>query len=263
VPPAGRYYGRGYYGHYPYYGYGHGYGYGYWGYPYWGWGFGWGWGWPYWNGPWYPSYPYWGYYDPTPEVRLEVKPREAQVYVDGYFAGVVDDFDGVFQRLRMRPGGHELTLFLKGYRTVTQSIHVAVGQDSKIKFQMEALGAGENSEPPPQPKAPPPDEPDPDMPPGPPARRPAEVRPPVAPEGAVEIGQGFGALVIRVQPANAEIFVDGDRWQGPEGAERLVIQVAEGSHKVEVRKEGFAPFATTVQVRRGETAPLNVSLPRQ
>ena len=77
----------------------------------------------------------------------------------------------------------------------------------------------------------------------------------------MEIGQGFGALVIRVQPSGAEILVDGERWQGPEGSERLVIQVAEGSHRVEVRKEGFVPFSTTVQVRRGETAPLNVSLP--
>ena len=35
------------------------------------------------------------------DVRLMVRPRDAAVYVDGYYAGVVDDFDGVFQRLTL------------------------------------------------------------------------------------------------------------------------------------------------------------------
>jgi hypothetical protein len=263
-PPSGAHYGgRPYYGGY----YGRYYGgyYGYYGYPFWG--FGWGWGYPGWYGWGYPyGYPYGGYYDPTPEIRLEVKPREAQVYVDGYFAGVVDDFDGTFQRLRVQPGAHELTLYLKGFRTVTQPIHVGRGQDSKIKFAMEPLAAGENTEPPPQPKSPPPTNADDmDVQPGPPRQAPAPhqqaPRQPVPDAGAVDLGQGFGALVIRVQPSGAEVLIDGERWQGPEGSERLVIQVSEGSHRVEVRKEGFVPFSTTVQVRRGDTAPLNVSLP--
>jgi hypothetical protein len=62
--------------------------------PYWyGFGFGLGFGYPYAYG-WYPPYPYYGYgyYDYTGAARLEVTPREAQVYVDGYFVGVVDDF---------------------------------------------------------------------------------------------------------------------------------------------------------------------------
>jgi hypothetical protein len=247
-PPAyygGRAYAGGYYGYY--------------GYPYWG--FGWGWGGPYWYGAWgYPS-PYWGYYDPTPEIRLEVKPKQAQVYVDGYFAGIVDDFDGTFQRLRLRAGTHELTLYLEGYRTVRQNLHVGQGQDSKIKFQMEPLGAGEPNEPPPAPKNPPADEPEMGVPLGPPPREPsAPDRPMPEPRGVV-VAQGFGTLVLRVQPPGSEVLIDGERWQGPEGSERLVVQVSEGSHRVEVRKEGFVPFSATIQVRPGETAPLNVSLP--
>ena len=38
------------------------------------------------------------------DVRLQVRPRGAAVYVDGYYAGVVDDFDGVFQRLTLVVG---------------------------------------------------------------------------------------------------------------------------------------------------------------
>jgi len=29
-------------------------------------------------------------------VRLKVKPAEASVYVDGFYVGIVDDFDGSF-----------------------------------------------------------------------------------------------------------------------------------------------------------------------
>ena len=70
-----------------------------------------------------------------------------------------------------------------------------------------------------------------------------------------------GQYIVKSQPPGAEILIDGERWQGPEGEDRLVVQVAQGTHRVEVRKEGFAPFTTEITVRGGETTPLNVSLP--
>jgi hypothetical protein len=258
---------------------------GYWGGPYWGWG---GYWWdPFWYGPYwgYPYYRYWdrGYYDDSAELRLEVRPKDAQVYVDGYYAGIVDDFNGVFQRLHIRPGRHELALYMPGYRTVRQNLYLSVGQDSKVKFDLVPLGQGEPNEPAPQPAEPatvqegygygaqPPDTAVQPGQPAPPrqARPPRPMRPtappqqaaPPPPDNPAEQGQGFGSLVIRVQPAGADVVIDGERWQGPEGSERLVIQVSEGSHRVEVRKDGYVPFSTTVRVRNGETAPVNVSLP--
>ena len=239
-----------------------GYG-GYYGYPYMGLGYGWG---PYWGGGWYGQYwgypyPYWGggYYDLGAELRLEVKPKEAQVFLDGYYVGIVDDFDGTFERLHFKPGDHELVLYLEGYQTVKQNVRLGQRQEGKVKFQMTPLAAGQTAEPPPQPKAPPPDEAYANDQAAPP-RLPAPQRAPSEAALGVE-AQGFGSLVIRVQPPGADVLVDGERWQGPEGLERLVIQVPAGSHKVEVRKEGSVPFSTTIQVRSGETVPLNVSLP--
>ena len=237
---------------------------GYYAYPYWG--LGWGWG-PYWGGYWYGGpywgypYPYWGgYYDDgSAELRLDVKPKDAQVFVDGYYVGIVDDFDGTFQRLRIKPGDHELVLFLDGYQTARQNLRLRQRQEVKIKFQMSALAAGQTAEPPPPPKNPPPAEAAADEQALPPQRQ-AAPRAPVGNAVGVD-AQGFGSLVFRVQPSGSEVFIDGDRWQGPEGTERLVVQVAAGSHRIEVRKEGCAPFATTIQVRSGETVPLNVSLP--
>jgi hypothetical protein len=48
------------------------------------------------------------------DVRLLVQPRNAEVYVDGYYAGVVDDFDGTFQRLTIESGPHRIELSAQG-----------------------------------------------------------------------------------------------------------------------------------------------------
>ena len=76
-----------------------------------------------------------------------MKPRTTEVFVDGYFAGVVDDFDGFSQRLRLEPGEHEVTLFLEGHRPLTRRMLFTQGQTLKVEHEMEPLGAGE---PPPQ-----------------------------------------------------------------------------------------------------------------
>ena len=111
----------------------------------------------------YPMGPYgpygrYGFYnrDPGASVRLEVRPKEAEVYVDGYYAGVVDDFDGTFQRLRVEPGGHEVELYLDGYRTVHQKVYLTRDNTFKMKYDMQRLASGEQAEARPQLMNPPP-----------------------------------------------------------------------------------------------------------
>ncbi len=222
----------------------------------------------------YPQYPYpypypYGYRwaDPESDVRVQVTPKEAAVYVDGYYAGVVDDFDGFLQRLRVPPGEHEIVLHLDGYRTHRQKLYLPPNKIYKLRYAMEKLGPGETSEPPPVAQAPagapsePWTPPEAGTPPGPrrvpPARR---MPPPPQRETAAEASV-FGTVAIRVQPVGAEVLIDGEPWQGPEGQERLIVQVSEGLHQVEIRKDGYESYSTEVQVRRGETTPLNVSLP--
>jgi hypothetical protein len=234
----------------------------------------------------YPMRPYgYGYrgYEPEASVRLEVKPKEAEVYVDGYYAGVVDDFDGTFQRLRVEPGEHEIELWLDGYRTVRQKVYLARDKTFRIKYQLERLAAGQAPEPKPQPleppeaggqvrRQPPPMQP---MARGPVTRRmpPPQQQPPDdprgpdaprrGPDGPPRGGQGnaaYGTLAIKVQPGDAEVSIDGEPWRGPGGQDRLTVEVAEGSHTVEIRKSGFRTYVTQIDVRRGQTTPLNVSL---
>jgi len=75
----------------------------------------------YWPGPYYSGPPTTFM---TGGVRLKVKPREAQVFVDGYYAGLVDDFDGVFQSLRLSPGGHKIEIRIDGFETASLDVHV-------------------------------------------------------------------------------------------------------------------------------------------
>jgi hypothetical protein len=123
--------------------------------------------------PRYPSYYRWGYvhlhgyyypryyydYDSYPthaSIRLLVEPSDAEVYVDDYYAGVVDDFDGVFQRLHLTPGAHEITLRLGGYQTWSAEVYAEPGRTLRVHHDMipgasgpEYEEAGPYEEPPP------------------------------------------------------------------------------------------------------------------
>ena len=58
------------------------------------------------------------------DVRLQVRPREAQVFVDGYYAGIVDDFDGIFQRLTLTVGPHEIEIEAPGLEPQVFNVYV-------------------------------------------------------------------------------------------------------------------------------------------
>jgi len=123
--------------HYYRHGYGHGYGYRH------GYGHGYGYG----RGYGYSGYSRYDYgpnqYSNDGAVRIEVDPKESreeiQVYVDEGHAGVVDDFDGAFQRLYLPPGKHEIEMRLDGYKTVQVAIFVSPGKTHHIRGRMEPL----------------------------------------------------------------------------------------------------------------------------
>lgn len=55
-------------------------------------------------------------------LRLKVTPRDAEVFVDGQFAGLVDEFDGVFQRLHVMPGPHRIEVRAQRYEPLTYDV---------------------------------------------------------------------------------------------------------------------------------------------
>jgi hypothetical protein len=64
---------------------------------------------------------------------------------------------------------------------------------------------------------------------------------------------------LHVQPAGAEVTIDGAPWVSSEPG-HFVVQVARGRHLIEVSRQGYRRISTEVEIREGETTPLNVSL---
>jgi len=229
-----------------------------------------------------PPYPFPDGYFAAPEsnLRIVVKPKNAIVYVDGYYAGVVDDFDGSWQRLHVVPGQHELTVYLEGYRSFRQKIYLGPNATQKITAKLEKLAAGEPNEPVPTPPPLPPMADQSNYPPeG--ARQPGVPfpqpfpqpfpgggAPPFpnaggrgAPPAAPSQPEGVGTIAIQAAPLGTEIMIDGEHWAGPSrDDERLIVQLTPGRHVIVVSRTGYRELTTEVDVRPGETTPVNVSL---
>ena len=200
----------------------------------------------------YPYYRYGGY-GASSAVRLQVTPPETEVFVDGYYVGLVDSFDGFFQRLRLPPGDHEIELYLEGHESIRRALYLTPGETYRVRHEMAPLAPGAAAptrpEPPPAPAAPP-------STPG----RPSAAPPPAV-GAAVANPVQFGRLVVRVQPSDAAIVVDGERWMGHETVGELLLDLGAGRHRIEVSREGHHPYTVDVSIAPGEDTAVNVSLP--
>jgi len=251
----GRYYPGSYY--YPYYSPYYG-GYGYYGSVAW---------WPY-GGYYGGYYPYGGTvyrygYSDRGDVRLLVDPAETRVYVDGYYAGVVDDFDGLFQRLHVSPGRHEIALKLEGYQTHRVKVYVGSGSTLKVHYDMQK-GTGETVE----------DlagdvddryarrndryrrDDDRDR----DARdeRIDDDRPSVQDDRAPASEPGRMRLTVR--PEDASVYVDG-QFRGS-GRQVSGLELSPGRHRLEVVRPGFRTEERDVEIQPGHTRDVDVELQR-
>jgi hypothetical protein len=146
-------------GYYPYYdpyyygGYGYGfsfYDYGYYGYPFFS-PYGFGYGVPYGYLDPYAADPYgygggYGAYSSRVyggqdqgSMKLKVKPTNAKVYVDGYYVGLVDEFDGAFQKLTLNGGRHKVELRAEGYETTEFDVLITPEQTVTFEGKMKKV----------------------------------------------------------------------------------------------------------------------------
>lgn len=89
---------------------------------------------PAWAGPGYHGNR-WSYGFDIGELRLQVSPRHAQVFIDGYYAGTVDDYDGAFQSLKLESGPYAIQITAPGYDTLDFDVRINPGQ--KITYRGE------------------------------------------------------------------------------------------------------------------------------
>jgi len=92
----------------------------------------------------YPSYGAYGYPSSYTafadgDLRLKVKPRDAQVFVDGYYVGLVDDFDGVFQRLHLPSGPHRIEVRAPGWQSLTFEVQIRFDETTTYEGNLQRL----------------------------------------------------------------------------------------------------------------------------
>jgi hypothetical protein len=91
---------------------------------------------PFYAGGVYSPYPYapyaygpgYGYYgSAVGSLRIQVKPKDAEVYVNGYYAGHVDDFDGAFQALDLQAGSYRIEVRAPGFEPLEFNVQIQPG----------------------------------------------------------------------------------------------------------------------------------------
>ena len=95
--------------------------------------------------PYYPYYPYsygsysygQSYVNPyMGSLRLKVRPRDAEVLVDGYYVGLVDHFDGFTQRLRLEEGTYHIEIRHPDYLPIDLDVLIVAGETVTFEERM-------------------------------------------------------------------------------------------------------------------------------
>ncbi len=113
---------------------------------------------PFWYGASYPAYGgYYGYgggygggydagygygssgYGLYGALKLKMKPRDAEVFVDGYFVGRVDDYDGIFQKLNLESGPHRIEIRAPGYETLSFDVRIEFDETTTYRGELQPI----------------------------------------------------------------------------------------------------------------------------
>lgn len=87
----------------------------------------------------------------TAQIKLDVKPARAAVFVDGVYVGHIAEFEGVGRAMLVAPGRHKIMISLPGYQTFETDIDLVANQKSAVKTELVKGGPAEGpSLPPPQ-----------------------------------------------------------------------------------------------------------------
>lgn len=73
------------------------------------------------------------------ELRLDIRPKRAAVFVDDAYMGHGSDFGGRFHSMLVSPGKHHLKIALDGYRNYETDIDALAGNESQMKIILEKI----------------------------------------------------------------------------------------------------------------------------
>jgi hypothetical protein len=75
------------------------------------------------------------------ELRLDIQPKRAAVFVDDGYMGHGGDFGGRFHSMLVSPGKHRLKVTLDGYKPYETEIDAVASSKSQMKIVLEKTGA--------------------------------------------------------------------------------------------------------------------------
>jgi len=163
-------------------------------------------------------------------LRLDVSPADAQVYVDAAYAGRVDAFNSAFQRLALAGGPHRVEIRKEGFTSLAIEIAVFPGQDVTFSRKLQRARDGAAG---------------------------VETIPPASDTDLAPPCNGSSAaLRLDVTPKDADVYADGfyvGRADDFSGSQHL--RLTQDRHHLMLKREGYetTEFNLTVASDRLET----------
>jgi hypothetical protein len=180
------------------------------------------------------------YGDGLGALDLNVKPKDAMVYVDGDAIGPVDRYDGYPSYLWLEPGTYNLSFYLEGYQTLTLQHTVLSEVVISVK---ERLQPGVATPPPAALADAPPELPD-------------SGEAPEVPQATV------GRLLLTIRPPDAAVYLDG-HFLGTAGELAQLsagLVVEPGRHVLELVRPGYQTEEVPVTVPADEQIEVDLEL---
>ena len=70
-------------------------------------------------------------------LQLDIEPRRALVYVDGWYVGVVDQFSGYYRHLDLAAGSHTIEILATDYEPLAFDIAIAPGRTTTYRGSLQ------------------------------------------------------------------------------------------------------------------------------
>lgn len=215
--------------------------------------------------------------DPQGALDLNIKPKDAEVYLDGRLVGNVDQFDGWPRYLWVEEGSHELIIYRPGYETLVRVLEVDRYDILRLRARLvrgEAIApekltqARPPSYPPPIEQArtvpySPPSSPSYGAPPPSYAPSPPYSPPASAPPGTLDTRADPGRIYLEIVPPDSAVYLDGGfLGVGSDlGDLRYGLLVNPGEHVLQVIHPNYPPRELRFSVSPGSEQHLKVDSP--
>lgn len=172
-------------------------------------------------------------------VRVDVSPKNADVYVDGFYAGIVSDFNGIFHHLTMTAGPHVIEMRKTGLEPLAVEIYVQPNHTITYRAAMQSVQAGSAAD---------------------------ETESGLDTPAAVGTTPAAvpGDLYFDVTPKDARVYIDGyyvgtvGDWDG----RRQRLTLASGAHHVELQAADYEPVQFDITIESRQTTTYRTAMTR-